>query len=905
MNEFLELLLPSWGQATDDQILLIFVCIIGLVFLLSVFYFGWKTIRRQRLIKRLAEEVNKYNGSDNRPAQPSIKQQLKEKFDHKGELTEAWREFEDSLITQSYNENQIIYKTDEASFFFSEERLLDQHLNLRFWNSVPALLVGLGILGTFVGLVWGLIPFSDVDFANTDQIREAIKELLSGVSTAFVTSVWGMLASILFNGLEKWGIGRVSRAIAALQRSLDQVFTLTRAEEIAMRQQDELEQQTAALKSVSTDFANAVESAMEPGRKEIIQELQKLPTYLINAMEPGRQEIVQELQELPIAFVNAMKPSLDKLNEVVGELRDQKTELLLRLDNLNAAVTESRKQGTQERREIIQKLQELPTAFINAIKPSLDTLNQAVKELREQKEESSADAIEQLIKQFQDSLSTSTVTQMEELARTVGNASQSLMNLPGQMEQMIAGVQEQVNQTRSLLTETSEEQTEQMRSRLDGMLNAFQSAIDTQQTSLSETTSSVNDGMRQVAADIRNLLESTVNRADEQMGQRMADMEAVSNQSIQTLQTAIAELGQSITSTASQTISDSEAMTNRMRELLESMANQTDERLGQRMAAIETVSNQSIQAFQTMIDTQQSGLSETTDRVNQEMTQIASDIRNLLETAANQADQQLGQRMVEVEAVSNQSIQTLQTAIAKLGQSITSTLNQQQQTINTITSQTAKASAEATDQMQQLVDQAAARLGESVQGAEKSISTLLQQQGDQIKAFNAQITNSQATLTKSREMLEQMDISVTGVRQLIETTRALSGQLMTGATQLENAGQQLTQASNAFNQENERYLTANRETTTQIQNVLGQSQRLLNDFVQRFQTIDSGLQSIFAQIESGLNEYAETTRESINTYLSDFSIQLTQASTALSGSAEAFDETVQILIDMIERLPRR
>ena len=191
------------------------------------------------------------------------------------------------------------------------------------------------------------------------------------------------------------------------------------------------------------------------------------------------------------------------------------------------------------------------------------------------------------------------------------------------------------------------------------MLNAFQSAIDTQQAGLSETTDSVNDGMRQVAADIRNLLESTVNRADEQMGQRMADMEAVSNQSIQTLQTTISELGQSITSTASQTISDSEAMTNRMRELLESMANQTDERLGQRMAAIETVSNQSIQAFQTMIDTQQSGLSETTDRVNQEMTQIASDIRNLLESVANRTDEQFARRVADIETVSSQSIQTL------------------------------------------------------------------------------------------------------------------------------------------------------------------------------------------------------------------------------------------------------
>ena len=213
-----------WGPInwiTDSFISVIILCAI-----VSGIWFWVKTFRRRRLINSLTKETSQYS----RPAQPSIKQELAEKFNRNKELADAWQEFEDSLIegkrpgNQDDENQEVVYKTDEASLFFSEERLLDQHLNLRFWNSVPALLVGLGILGTFVGMVWGLMPFSDVDFTNTNQIREAIKELLSGVSTAFVTSVWGMLASFLFNGLEKRGIGRVSQAIADLQRALDRII---------------------------------------------------------------------------------------------------------------------------------------------------------------------------------------------------------------------------------------------------------------------------------------------------------------------------------------------------------------------------------------------------------------------------------------------------------------------------------------------------------------------------------------------------------------------------------------------------------------------------------------------------------------------------------------------------------
>ena len=96
-----------------------------------------------------------------------------------------------------------------------------------------------------------------------------------------------------------------------------------------MRQQDELAQQTAALKSFSVDLADAVK----------------------NAMEPGRLKLIQELQELRVIFNNALT-----------------TDLIPRLDNLNAAVTESRKQGTQERKEIIQELQGFPTALTDEIK---------------------------------------------------------------------------------------------------------------------------------------------------------------------------------------------------------------------------------------------------------------------------------------------------------------------------------------------------------------------------------------------------------------------------------------------------------------------------------------------------------------------------------------------------------
>ena len=821
MNEesyerFIDLLLP-WREATDDQISDVFVYVIGAAFLLFGFYFFVRTFIQRRLICSLIKEIRKYDS----PAQPRYLHELKETFSNKGnltvtekfsskvKLTEAWQEFEDSLITRDRGENKsVAYKTDEAALFFSEDRLLDQHLNLRFWNSVPALLVGFGILGTFVGLVRGLIPFSGINFTQSEEIRTAIQVLLSGVSTAFVTSVWGMLTSLVFNGLEKWRIGRVSQAIANLQRALDQLFTLTTQEAISFRQEDELTQQTAALKSFSTDLADRIKIAMDNIMSERLENLHQGLKQLHDHNLEGRLAIIKELQNAPEAFSSAMAERLT---------------------------------------------------------PSLDSLNTAVEELRRQREESSTDAIQRLVEEFHNSISGSTTEQFEELAETVRSASAGLAALPEQLRDMITSVQEQIDQSRQLLSATSEEQTGQLQGLMEGMLNAFQRAVDLQQSSLSEAT----------------------------------------NQSIQALQSTIAQLQESITSTASQNATESEAMMVRMRELLESSANQTGEQLNRRMADIDAVSSQSIQALQSTIAQLQESITSTASQNTTESEAMIIRMRELLESAANQTGEQLNRRMADIEAVSNQSIQTLEAAITELQQALTSTLDTQQQAIGNITSQTSTAFTESSDRMRQLVDQSVERLERVIRAGEQSVSTLLNQQGDQIRAINAQIANSQETLARGRDMLDQMNTSVASVRQMIETTQALSSQLMLGADRLETAGQRLTQASNAFNQENENYLAANRETIQQLQGTLVQSRELLNGFAQRFQTIDDGLQGIFAEIETGLTNYSTITRDTINKYLGAFPTHLDNAATALAGSIQALREEVDQLNDIIERLSAR
>jgi hypothetical protein len=67
-----------------------------------------------------------------------------------------------------------------------------QHKLPQFTNYAPTLLTSLGILGTFAGIIVGLLAF------DTGDIDASIGPLLEGLKTAFISSLAGMLLSIIY-----------------------------------------------------------------------------------------------------------------------------------------------------------------------------------------------------------------------------------------------------------------------------------------------------------------------------------------------------------------------------------------------------------------------------------------------------------------------------------------------------------------------------------------------------------------------------------------------------------------------------------------------------------------------------------------------------------------------------------
>lgn len=296
-------------------------------------------------------------------------------------FTQVWKDYQESFI--DFNGGK---KTDEFSYdYFNEKQLLSSNTNLRLINSIPATLVGFGILGTFIGLTYGI---SDFQTNSTEEIKNSIQDLLSGMGTAFVSSIYGMLLSLVFTFFEKVQVNSLHNSIHRLCYNLDKKFKISKEDErnIELKRQEKLlndyfifkdesgndvkpgnvfrdifietRKQSVALQSFSTDLANLIEAGFEKilndPDKGVMFELQSLKTEIVNLgsklQDPASemtQNVVKELEtsmakmieEFKVSMSGSTKSELENLTTLLGQagssLTDFPSKLELMTDNLN------------------------------------------------------------------------------------------------------------------------------------------------------------------------------------------------------------------------------------------------------------------------------------------------------------------------------------------------------------------------------------------------------------------------------------------------------------------------------------------------------------------------------------------------------------------------------------------
>ncbi len=103
-------------------------------------------------------------------------------------------------LFDAYLENVTSQEENGVIISDIEDVINDETLAVYSWRGavlqIAGILTALGLLGTFMGLVTGI---SSVAFSSAEATMESIETLLAGISTAFYTSIAGVILSIMFN----------------------------------------------------------------------------------------------------------------------------------------------------------------------------------------------------------------------------------------------------------------------------------------------------------------------------------------------------------------------------------------------------------------------------------------------------------------------------------------------------------------------------------------------------------------------------------------------------------------------------------------------------------------------------------------------------------------------------------
>lgn len=255
----------------------------------------------------------------------------------------------------------------------AKKKTLD--INRRWIESLPSMISTLGVLGTFGGITLGLL------FFDTNNLNVSIPLLLSGLKTAFFTSLAGMIGSLLLN-----------RKVASLY-----------------------DKQSGGVKDPTTFFH--VMAGYSQSQVNALEEQNKLMQKQSTALE--------EQNKLIAGMVESINGKLDVLTQKFEDFSE-----MLKKSNTDALV------------EVMEKLTEefqkqMGTLIERLVQKNFDQLNQSVDRLNLWQQENK-NQVATLIQQFKDiesDFETSSTT-----LKKVSADTQLLVSEGGKLEQLISAL---------------------------------------------------------------------------------------------------------------------------------------------------------------------------------------------------------------------------------------------------------------------------------------------------------------------------------------------------------------------------------------------------------------------------------------------------------------------------------
>lgn len=329
-------------------------------------------------------------------------------------------------------------------FYVSRQRKTGALIAKRRWiEQLPSMISTLGVLGTFAGITIGLLYF------DTEDLDASIPILLSGLKTAFFTSLAGMIGSLFLSrqvnsALDEkdGGMSDIDMAAGQICKAVDAMNTTTKEafEELRNQNKQQLEAQLhfyrtisetvsflttniGELKGFSKKFDNV--DAVTTSINSFIGECLEITSGIAGA----QNEISDEIKN----FSMVLRSEVDEIEEKMKETNNL---LVGKFDEFSELLKKSNTEALVDvMKSVTEEFQKQMNSLINKlIQENFDQLNKSVESLNVWQQENK-EMISSLTKQYKEM--TANFEQTSTTLTKVSGDTRLLVSDGGKLRQLI------------------------------------------------------------------------------------------------------------------------------------------------------------------------------------------------------------------------------------------------------------------------------------------------------------------------------------------------------------------------------------------------------------------------------------------------------------------------------------
>lgn len=411
-------------------------------------------------------------------------------------LEHCWREYDESLHSQwEDRDGEMVLRcsraTAPASLYFTQQSIVDTRLQTEFFKHLPGILTGLGIIGTFGGLLIGLTLF---DTSDPSKIQDSVTLLLHAVRDAFFASGAAIAAAMFVTYKEKHLLRKSYELLEGLTDNIDQLFESGVGEEYLsslVKNSEESAKQTRMLKdSLVTDLREMLQNLVDSQVRENLKLAETLSGTFHAASDTMAGSISQSIE-------NSFREPLDKIAASVQTASGQQSDQVGHLLQEVLVTFMSKLENTFGSQ--FNGMQEMMGQSVHAMQQMQSGFNQLVSDMRAASESSGQAIHEQLNR---------TLIDMRQGQETIR---QSMQEMLGQLQQAVSSMGDQGEAAGLRMASQLEKLFEQSEQRQQAMATEMQAFVNSMKDSVGKGQQDIMDGIAGSVERMGSQLDSLLN----------------------------------------------------------------------------------------------------------------------------------------------------------------------------------------------------------------------------------------------------------------------------------------------------------------------------------------------------------------------------------------------------------